>query len=193
MQIIAQYMGDEGYNSSRMVFLDEAGVKQSEREEQNNITKRIQRALLGNDGHPRIFTLLHILLLLSGSQMKIYLPFSEGDWPEVDLLCRKNLKNYKSFLYKVYKEQYLEYIENQLYQKVSSFPPICTNASSHKHDSKAYVHLNKRLKPLEHLQSTPDEFKDLCYLLTAKSLHEIPRFKSWQGSLASRLIYIFIL
>ncbi|CAG8747216.1 267_t:CDS:2, partial [Cetraspora pellucida] len=61
-----------------------------------------------------------------------------------------------------YKQQYLEYIEYQEIQK-------------------AFTFLNKRLKPLEHLQTTPNEFKDLCYLLTAKSVHDAPSFKNWEG------------
>ncbi|KND00356.1 uncharacterized protein SPPG_04680 [Spizellomyces punctatus DAOM BR117] len=87
----------------------------------------------------------------------------DGDWAEVDRLCTKTLmKNHKSFLYAAYKQQYLEYIEYREIQK-------------------AFTHLNKRLKPLEHLQTTPNEFKDLCYLLTGKSVHDAPSFKNWEG------------
>ncbi|RUO95305.1 hypothetical protein BC936DRAFT_144563, partial [Jimgerdemannia flammicorona] len=86
-----------------------------------------------------------------------------GDWPEVEKLCTKPLvKNHKSFLYAVYKQQYLEYVE-------------------HREVQKAFTFLNKRLKPLENLQPTPNEFKDLCYLLTAKSVHDAPSFKNWEG------------
>lgn len=46
---------------------------------------------------------------------------------------------------------------------------------------KAFTHLTKRLKPLEHYySSTENEFKDLCYLLTTKSLHDTS-FKNWEG------------
>ncbi|CAI2185311.1 11560_t:CDS:10 [Funneliformis geosporum] len=45
----------------------------------------------------------------------------------------------------------------------------------------AFTFLNKRMKPLEHLQTTPNEFKDLCYLLTAKAVHDAPSFKNWEG------------
>ena len=51
---------------------------------------------------------------------------------------------------------------------------------------KAFTLLNKRLKPLEHFQPTPTEFKDLCYLLSAKSVHDAPSFKNWEGVNASR-------
>jgi COMPASS component SWD3 len=87
----------------------------------------------------------------------------EGDWPEVDRLCaRPFMRNHKSFLYSAYEQQYLEYIEHHEIQK-------------------AFTHLNKRLKPLEHLQRTPTEFKDLCYLLTSKSVQDVPSFKNWEG------------
>lgn len=96
------------------------------------------------------------------------LDLQDGDWPEVDRICTKPIvKNQKAFLYSVYKQQYLEYIEHHEIQK-------------------AFTHLQKRLKPLETLQTTPNEFRDLCYLLTAKSLHETPSFKNWEGISASR-------
>lgn len=46
--------------------------------------------------------------------------------------------------------------------------------------------MNKRLKPLEHFQPTPTEFKDLCYLLSAKTVHDAPSFKGWEGVTAAR-------
>jgi hypothetical protein len=92
----------------------------------------------------------------------------EGDWPEVDRLCSKPfMRNHKTFLYSAYEQQYLEYIEHHEIQK-------------------AFTHLNKRLKPLEHLQRTPTEFRDLCYLLTSKSVQDVPSFKNWEGIAASR-------
>jgi COMPASS component SWD3 len=77
------------------------------------------------------------------------------------------LKNQRLFIYAAYKQQYLEYIEHHEIQK-------------------AFAHLNKRLKPLEHLQTNPNEFRDLCYLLTARSVHEAPSFKNWEGIMAGR-------
>ncbi|RKO86665.1 WD40-repeat-containing domain protein, partial [Blyttiomyces helicus] len=138
LRLIVQYLNDEGYHVSKMTILDEANVKSHEREERHIETKRVRKAVL------------------------------DGDWAEVDRLCSKPLvKNHKSFLYAVYKQQYLEYIEHHEIQK-------------------AFTHLNKRLKPLEHLQKTPSEFKDLCYLLTAKSVHDAVSFKSWEGIGPSR-------
>ncbi len=34
---------------------------------------------------------------------------------------------------------------------------------------------------MEHFQTTPSEFKDLCYLLTSKSVQDAPSFKTWEG------------
>ncbi|KAI9014672.1 WD40-repeat-containing domain protein [Gaertneriomyces semiglobifer] len=138
IRMIVQYLHDEGYTTSTMTVLDEANVKLYEREERHAEIRRMRKAVL------------------------------DGDWAEVDKLCTKTLmKNHKSFLYAVYKQQYLEYIEHHEIQK-------------------AFTHLNKRLKPLEHLQTTPNEFKDLCYLLTAKSVHDAPAFKDWAGITPAR-------
>jgi len=87
----------------------------------------------------------------------------EGDWPDVDKLINKPLvKNHKAFLYAVYKLQFLEHIEHREYQK-------------------AFTFLAKRLKPLEHYQPHKAEFRDLCYLLSAKSITDAPSFRAWEG------------
>ncbi|KAI8804757.1 WD40-repeat-containing domain protein [Cladochytrium replicatum] len=136
--MIAQYLNEEGYNVSKSTVLDEANMKWHEREESLADIKRMKKAIM------------------------------EGDWAEVDKLCAKPIvKHHKSFLYSVYKQQFLEYIE-------------------HHETQKAFAHLNKRLKPLEHLQSTPNEFKDLCYVLTAKSIHDAPSLRNWEGIGPSR-------
>ncbi|RIB15535.1 WD40-repeat-containing domain protein [Gigaspora rosea] len=133
IRMIIQYLSDEGYTASKMTIYDEANVNWHEKEERVIEVNRLKKAIL------------------------------DGDWAEVDKLCAKPLvKNHKSFMYAIYKQQYLEYIEYQETQK-------------------AFTFLNKRLKPLEHLQTTPNEFKDLCYLLTAKSVHDAPAFKNWEG------------
>ncbi|KAJ3292410.1 hypothetical protein HDU76_007166, partial [Blyttiomyces sp. JEL0837] len=138
VRMIAQYLGDEGFAATKLTMLDEANVKWHEREEQQQDIKRIKKAIM------------------------------DGDWPEVDRLCSKTvIKNQKSFLYAVYRQQYLEYIEHHEIQK-------------------AFTHLNKRLKPLEHLATTAQEFRDICYLLTAKSVHDAPSFRSWEGIGPSR-------
>jgi hypothetical protein len=81
----------EGYQTSKLMVLDETNLKIFEREEQSLEVKRLKKAIL------------------------------EGEWPEVDrlvTLCRPLLKNHKSFLYAAYRQQYLEYIEHQEIQKV---------------------------------------------------------------------------
>lgn len=46
----------------------------------------------------------------------------DGDWQEVEKLCTKPLvKNHRSFLYSIYKQQYLEYIERREVQKVKAW------------------------------------------------------------------------
>ncbi|KAJ3417585.1 hypothetical protein HDV05_000042 [Chytridiales sp. JEL 0842] len=138
VRILSQYLGDEGFHATKMTLLDEANVKWYEREEQQHEIRRIKKAIL------------------------------DGDWPEVDKLCSKPImKNQKAFLYAMYKQQYLEYIDHHEIQK-------------------AFNHLTKRLKPLEHLATTPTEFRDICYLLTAKSVHDAPSFKTWEGIGPSR-------
>ncbi|ORY89421.1 WD40-repeat-containing domain protein [Leucosporidium creatinivorum] len=93
----------------------------------------------------------------------------EGDWAEVDLIVSKGplVRTQNALLYSLYKQQFLEHIEYRELQK-------------------AFTLLNKRLKPLEHFQPTPNEFKDLCYLLSAKSVHDAPSFKNWEGVTAAR-------
>ncbi|KAI8337053.1 WD40-repeat-containing domain protein [Chlamydoabsidia padenii] len=138
LAIIMQYLSDEGYTASQSVLYDEANVKWKEREERTMEVKRLKKAIL------------------------------DGDWQEAEKLCTKPLvKNHRSFLYSVYKQQYLEYIDRREIQK-------------------AFTFLNKRLKPLEHLQTKPNEFKDMCYLLTTKSILEVPSFSNWEGIMAAR-------
>eukprot|EP00698_Gefionella_okellyi_P005108 TRINITY_DN14689_c0_g1_i1.p1 TRINITY_DN14689_c0_g1~~TRINITY_DN14689_c0_g1_i1.p1 ORF type:complete len:564 (-),score=73.00 TRINITY_DN14689_c0_g1_i1:15-1637(-) len=88
----------------------------------------------------------------------------EGNWEEVDQLCSKNqFRNRKSFLYAVCKQQFLELIERQEHQL-------------------AFDLLTRRLKPLEDMESTASEFKDLCYVLTCRTVQESPKFRSWDGA-----------
>ncbi|ORY96519.1 WD40-repeat-containing domain protein [Syncephalastrum racemosum] len=138
MGMIMQYLADEGFHASQAVLSDETNVKWKEREERTVEIKRLKKAIL------------------------------DGDWQEVEKLSTKPIvKNHRYYLYSIYKQQYLEYIERREIQK-------------------AFAFLNKRLKPLEHIQTKPNEFKDLCYLLTAKSIHEAPSFKNWEGVMAAR-------
>ncbi|ORX53227.1 WD40 repeat-like protein [Hesseltinella vesiculosa] len=138
LAIVMQYLADEGYHAAHSILYDEANVKWKEKEERLAEAKRLKKAIL------------------------------DGDWQEAEKLCTKGLlKNHKSFLYSVYKQQYLEYIDRREIQK-------------------AFAFLNKRLKPLEQLQTKPQEFKDLCYMLTTKSITEVASFRNWEGAMAAR-------
>ena len=50
--------------------------------------------------------------------------------------------------------------------------------------SQAFTYLTKKLKPYEGQQSHPEEFRNLCYLLTCKSISEVE--KEWDGIAAAR-------
>lgn len=92
----------------------------------------------------------------------------DGDWPEVErLLARTTFKNMKAFRYAVYRQQFLELVEAQDSQKAFSL-------------------LQLRLKELEAYAHAADEFRDLCYLLTCKSVAEAPSFRDWDGVASSR-------
>lgn len=87
----------------------------------------------------------------------------DGDWPEVEKLLLKNtFKNMKTFRYAVYRQQYLELID------------------AHEND-KAFLILMQHLKELESCANYTDEFRDLCYLLSCKSVTEARSFQGWDG------------
>lgn len=107
--MILQYLSDEGYYSSRAVVHDEANVKWKEREERGIEAKRLKQAILGK--------LLTMLAMCPFHQLIFF--FLDGDWSEVEKLSSKPIvKNHRSFLYSLYKQQYLEYIEHREIQKV---------------------------------------------------------------------------
>lgn len=146
LRLVIQFLAEEGFVNAKMVLVDEANLRVKERDEKTLEFLRLRKAILG------------ILLFNT----------LEGDWNTVEQLSVKPLvKNHKSFLYQIYKTQYLEYID-------------------HHETQKAFTHLIKRLKPLEHFETTPNEFIDLCYLLTFKSIQEVPAFKTWEGISAAR-------
>lgn len=91
-----------------------------------------------------------------------------GEWAEVERLCTKSATlHYRQLLFAVYRQQYLEMVERQEYQMAFSF-------------------LNKRLKPLETLNTVREEMRDLCYLLTCRTVQEVPRYRAWVPGAASR-------
>ena len=99
--LILQYLQDEGYTTSFLTMQDETKIKLAEKQTQRSYFKRMRKAVL------------------------------DGDWVEVDKLCGKTtFQQQKSFLYAAYREQFIELIDAQEYQK-------------------AFTHLTKRLKPLE--------------------------------------------
>eukprot|EP00178_Gracilaria_changii_P010664 TRINITY_DN309_c0_g1_i1.p1 TRINITY_DN309_c0_g1~~TRINITY_DN309_c0_g1_i1.p1 ORF type:complete len:600 (+),score=94.93 TRINITY_DN309_c0_g1_i1:58-1800(+) len=92
----------------------------------------------------------------------------EGDWQEVEhLLSRTTFKSMKAFKFAVHKQQFLELIDDQQRQKAFSI-------------------LQRRLKELEAYARTADEFRDMCYLLTCKSVTDAPSFRDWDGIASSR-------
>ncbi|KAJ2785618.1 hypothetical protein H4R18_000434 [Coemansia javaensis] len=138
IRIIAQYLDSQGYTSTKVTLYDEANVKQ---QRENNFISDVVR--------------LRAAIL-------------DGEWAEADRICSSAyLKDKKHILYKVYKQQYLELIEDNESQK-------------------AFATLNKHLKPLESQQSLQGEFRDLCYLLTTKSIQDAPAFRNWDGVASSR-------
>jgi COMPASS component SWD3 len=138
LRMVIQYLQNEGYVASVMTLQDEANVKTKEKLNRRAVFKRMRNSIL------------------------------EGDWSEVEKLCaRSSVKGYKSLLYAIYKQQYLELVDKQEYQK-------------------AFQLLSRRLKPLENMGTTQQEFKDLCYLLTCKSIMDVPSCRDWEGVMSSR-------
>lgn len=90
----------------------------------------------------------------------------EGNWAEADKLCSKPVadrSHQRAFIFAYYKHQFLELIELHESQK-------------------AFTLLHKRIKPLESMKvCTTEEFRDLSYLLTTESVHDVAAFKSWEG------------
>ncbi|KAM0746289.1 WD40 repeat-like protein [Meredithblackwellia eburnea MCA 4105] len=137
---------------------------------------RIIEQYLGDEGYAATKLVLHDEASLKGKERddrvnegrKLKRAILEGDWAEVDnILSKPFVRTQKALLYSVYKQQFLEHIEYRELQK-------------------AFTLLNKRLKPLERFQPTRTEFQDLCYLLSAKTVHDAPSFKNWEGVTAAR-------
>ncbi|CAD6569238.1 MAG: hypothetical protein TREMPRED_005131 [Tremellales sp. Tagirdzhanova-0007] len=90
----------------------------------------------------------------------------DGDYGSLeDLLSKPGLvrpQTQKAFLYVCFRQQFLECINNRESQK-------------------AFNHLQKRLKPLEHFQPVPYDFLNLGYLTTASTVHDAPAMRDWGG------------
>mmetsp|Transcript_71411 Transcript_71411/g.115808 ORF Transcript_71411/g.115808 Transcript_71411/m.115808 type:complete len:665 (+) Transcript_71411:399-2393(+) len=140
LRMIASYLQEEGYVASSMMLMDEANLRRSEVKkaeyDQHQWSKKVKKAII------------------------------DGDWVEVEKFCNKSsIKSMKNFLYCVYKQQYLELVDRQEYQK-------------------AFTYLTKKLKQYEKTRSDPEEFKDLCYLLTCRSISDVD--KDWDNITAAR-------
>eukprot|EP00658_Telonema_sp_P-2_P012246 TRINITY_DN14669_c0_g1_i5.p1 TRINITY_DN14669_c0_g1~~TRINITY_DN14669_c0_g1_i5.p1 ORF type:complete len:571 (+),score=161.32 TRINITY_DN14669_c0_g1_i5:109-1713(+) len=126
------------YVSSMMTLQDEAAVKASEQQTRRTMLRRAKKLIL------------------------------EGQWEEVNKICSKfatktQNRMHKSFMYTMYKQQFLELVERREVQK-------------------AFNKLTNSLKPLEGYQSEPNEFKELCYMLTCNSVQDVPSFRDWNPS-----------
>ncbi|CAN0111977.1 unnamed protein product, partial [Phaeothamnion confervicola] len=140
LRMIVQYLHDERFFTSAMVVQDEANMRTTEQQARRAQSKRLRKAVI------------------------------EGAWEMAVSLVTKTLprQHHKRYLYALYRQEYLELIERQEYQK-------------------AFAYLNRRLKPMESTAaSTPTEFQSLCYLLTCKSVGDAPHFRGWQGVMAGR-------
>lgn len=92
---------------------------------------------------------------------------TDGDWAEAETLLGQPLfAGNKRLAYAIHKQSFLEYVE-------------------HNERQKAFTHLLRRLKPLEGA-APPEEFRDLCYVLSARSIREVPSFRDWDGPHSSR-------
>lgn len=145
LALITQYLQQEGFTMSSVTIQDEANVKLHGRMQERDALRRLSVAIM------------------------------DGDWDLVAKLLGKHLKKFhaahQGFLYAVCKQEYLELIDRQEYQK-------------------AYTFLTTHLKPLEKVaaatSSSRHEFKELCYLLTCKAVGESDAFRDWEGVVTSR-------
>jgi WD40 repeat protein len=133
LRIIGQFLEEEGMNATRQMLDQEWNGKVREREEASVDARTLRKAIL------------------------------DGSWSEVDkLLDKPVVRKSNAFKYAVYKQQYLEMIEQRDY-------------------ATAFTFLNERIRELEHYQPFAGEFRDLCYLLSGKSIGDAPSFRSWEG------------
>ncbi|CAI5725387.1 unnamed protein product [Hyaloperonospora brassicae] len=145
LALITQYLQQEGFTMSSATIQDEANVKRHVRLQERDALRRLSTAIM------------------------------DGDWDLVAKLLGKHLKKFhaahQGFLYAVCKQEYLELIDRQEYQK-------------------AFTFLTTHLKPLEKVavatSSSRHEFKELCYLLTCKAVGESNAFRDWEGVVGSR-------
>ena len=112
--MILTYLQDEGYVLSKTVLQDEANIKAAAGRERSNDLKAFRKAVRGP-----FFTETESLAMRPPPP--VHSPragdvrcgrHSEGDFAEAEKLVPKlGLKNAKSLLYAVHKQQYLEWID----------------------------------------------------------------------------------
>ncbi|KAL0485292.1 WD repeat-containing protein [Acrasis kona] len=182
--MIIQYLQNEGYNVSAMTLMDECKVKNKSQLMQSKLLKAMfDNILVGNWSElDRIMNTHRVTeldtldatpstpLQTLATSTPSYSPTNARsidqfvDEPDEDakqLDVEFLIKNNRRFLYEIYKQQYLEMIENSEYQR-------------------AFTFLTKRLKPLK--KYADDQWKDLCELLTCKHVQESDAFRDWDGS-----------
>lgn len=140
--MIAEYLQSEGFPLSSAVLQDESNVRLMEKFHDKEMFHRMSKAI------------------------------QDGNWNLIAKLITKHFKTISAqqgLLYAICKQEYLELIDRQEYQK-------------------AFTFLMTHLKPLERVSKMyhHNEFQDLCYLLTCKSVKEAPCFRSWEGVYKSR-------
>jgi len=166
--MVVVYLNSVGYTNSTMTLQDEANMKFTNGKQRQSDFRALKKLILGECPSTTITIIPpppHTHTKERLSKGGIFPLCVDGAWAEVEKLIGKlGLKNHKdkAFLYAVYKQQFLEHIENGEFQK-------------------AFTYLTKRLKPLEKMQAIPGEFKDLCYLLTCNAVQDAPSFKNWEG------------
>ncbi|PVU87218.1 hypothetical protein BB561_006430 [Smittium simulii] len=128
VRIIGQYLDDNGFTTTKTVLFDEANIRKKQKSDYLTDMVNLRQAVI------------------------------DGDWDEIDQIhSGSNFKSNKGISYRIYKQKYLELIEE-----------------------------GESQKPLEQHQTFTGEFRDLCYLLTAKSIQDAPLFKTWDGIVSAR-------
>nr|CCA26522.1 conserved hypothetical protein [Albugo laibachii Nc14] len=140
--MMAEYLQSEGFPLSSAVLQDESSIRLMEKLHDKEMFHRMSKAI------------------------------QDGNWNLIAKLITKHFKTLSAqqgLLYAICKQEYLELIDRQEYQK-------------------AFTFLITHLKPLERVSKMyhQNEFQDLCYLLTCKSVKEASCFRSWEGVYKSR-------
>ena len=107
-----------------------------------------------------------------GNLRRMHKAILDGDFDAIRKLGTKQLlkRQLRPAMYIIHRQEYLELIERQEFQR-------------------AFTLLTKRLKPLEAVSRThgnAQEFSDLCYLLTCRSVRDVEAFAWWDGVKSSR-------